>query len=270
MTISPQMWQANTGRLILRRIGILGHSRLPSKGSRDHEQYNFTFDNLCIYMPDKMSEREIVLCEQMISILKTLEMHFHEMFHILFACLDRQVVELIEAIVAADYSDKPDNVFTSLDRAELLNHITERISKDDGLLSRMPFIKDLSALNIRKARYLQESHISGNLTGADKPRLNHDLLSINDHDYLDLTGFLQRLKKEGSQSLSPEKTVFIFLADEILSMSYATYKATLKEFEKGLSIDEYYALMHRKGIFSLEYHKDLVEKLCRCRVLHAA
>ena len=238
------------------------------KRIRDHEQYNFTFDNLCIYMPDRMSEREIVLCEQMIFILKTLEMNFHEMFHILFACLDRQVVELIEAIVAADYSNNPNEVFTSLDRAELLNHITERISKDDGLLSRMPFIKDLSAFNIRKARYLQESHISGNLTGADKPRLNHDLLSINDHDYLDLTGFLQRLKKEGSQSLSPVKTVFIFLADEILSMSYATYKATLKEFEKGLSIDEYYALMHRKGIFSLEYHKDLIEKLCRCRVLH--
>jgi len=235
---------------------------------RNHEQYNFTFDNLCIYMPRKISDRDIVRCEQMISVLKTLEMHFHEMFHIMFACFGPETVDLIETIVTHAYSDNPDRVFTSRDHTKLLDHISAGISKAGTLFPRMPFIRDLCDLNIRKARYLQKSLISEDLSGTDKSGLNHDLLSINDHDYLDLTGFLQRLKEEGPHSLTPEKTVFIFLADEILSMSYTTYEATLKEFEKGISIDEYYALMNSRGIFSHQYHRDLIEKLCRCRVLH--
>jgi len=49
---------------------------------------------------------------------------------------------------------------------------------------------------------------------------------------------LEKLKKEGPDKLTPEKTVFIFLEDEILSMSYITYRATLKKFEQGFPLDE--------------------------------
>jgi len=97
--------------------------------------------------------------------------------------------------------------------------------------------------------------------------LNHDFISIHNHDYLDLSSFLKRLEKEGSNILSPEKTVYIFLVDEILSMSYGTYCSTLKMFENDISIGEYYDLMEKKGIFNPAYHRDLISKLLKSGVL---
>jgi hypothetical protein len=84
------------------------------------------------------------------------------------------------------------------------------------------------------------------------PRLNLAFISVSDHDYLDLHNFLEKLKKEGPGKLTPEKTVFIFLEDEILSMSYIAYRATLKKFEQGFPLDDYYVLMRKKA--SLIFH----------------
>ena len=91
---------------------------------------------------------------------------------------------------------------------------------------------------------------------------------MHDYDYLDLTGFLARLNREDVQNLVPEKSVYIFLNDQILSMPYETYRLTLKEFERGITIDEYYSLMRRRGIFSPSYHKRLIEDLLQSNVLH--
>ncbi|MGD9023181.1 MAG: hypothetical protein PVJ62_05305, partial [Deltaproteobacteria bacterium] len=101
-----------------------------------------------------------------------------------------------------------------------------------------------------------------------RPMLNHAFISAHDHDYLDLLRFLERLRKEGAASLRPQKTVFIFLEDEILSMPYETYDLTLKAFEAGTTLEDYYGLMRQRGIFDLRYHKRLVAKLFENDLLH--
>ena len=93
-------------------------------------------------------------------------------------------------------------------------------------------------------------------------------MSFHDHDYLDIRDFLKRIDKQGVNTLKQERTVFIFLADEILSMSYETYNSTLKEFEKRISLTEYYEMMEKKGIFNPSYHKDLIAKLFASDVLY--
>jgi hypothetical protein len=42
--------------------------------------------------------------------------------------------------------------------------------------------------------------------------ISPDLISVHDHDYLDLSSFLKRLQREGPDNLRPEKTVFVFSA----------------------------------------------------------
>jgi hypothetical protein len=101
-----------------------------------------------------------------------------------------------------------------------------------------------------------------------RPKINHAFISINDHDYLDLINFLKRLEKEGVHNLSPDRTVFIFLIDDILSMPYETYRVTIKTFEEGITLDKYYELMEQRQIFTPSYHKNLIAKLFHNDVLY--
>jgi len=232
------------------------------------EQYSFPASNLCIYIPETLSEEEIFRCELLISILKILENHFYELFHILFQCLDELTGELIEEIITEEYTKRPGNVFTTLNDYELLNFVKLKIAQKESLLSRIPFIEDLTSLCTKKAMCQRRPHPYKGLYQASQPRLNLAFISVNDHDYLDLHNFLKKLKKEGPDKSTPEKTVFIFLADEILSMSYITYRSTLKKFENGFPLDDYYVLMKKKGIFDIPYHKDLIAKLFKNDVLY--
>jgi hypothetical protein len=231
------------------------------------EHYSFSVDNLCVYMPKTLSEQEILRCELLILILKTLENHFHELFHILFKYLGELFIGLIEEIVTEVYLNKPGNVFTALDNCELLNYVKLKVVQQESLLSKLPFIEDLARFEIRKVMCRRGPRPARSGYQTKRPRLNHAFISVHQHDYLDLPNFLQSLEKQGPTNLAPEKTVFIFLADDILSMTYETYRATLKAFEKGISQDEYYALMNKKGIFDTSYHKAFVGRLFQSDVL---
>jgi hypothetical protein len=79
---------------------------------------------------------------------------------------------------------------------------------------------------------------------------------------------LEKLGKKGPDNLTPNKTAFIFLADEIMSMPYETYRMTLKAFETGISLDQYYVLMRQRGIFDLSYHESFVAKMFKNDVLY--
>ena len=82
-----------------------------------------------------------------------------------------------------------------------------------------------------------------------------------------MLNFLKRLEKEGPSNLIKEKTVIIFLVDDIMSMPYATYSETLKAFEDGVALEAYYDLMKRRGIFTPSYHENLVERLLQSNLL---
>ncbi len=235
---------------------------------RSQERYGFPVDNLCIYVPDTLSKEEIFRCEMLIFVLKALEKHFYEFFHIMFKCLDGSLIDLIEEIISEIYCKKPGNVFLSLDHAGLLDHISQTASARKSVFDRIPFIEDLTKLNLKKAGLHRNFRTVKSSYQTNRPQLNHEFVSSHDHDYFDIRSFLKRIDKQGANLLKPERTVFIFLADEILSMTYDTYNSTLKEFEKGISLTEYYEIMEKKGIFNPSYHKDLIAKLFASDVLY--
>jgi hypothetical protein len=140
--------------------------------------------------------------------------------------------------------------------------------KNESYLLRIPFIEDLTGFSIKKAVCQRRPQPYKSIYQTDQPKLNPAFISENEHDYLDLQTFLDKLEKEGPGSINPDKTVFIFLADEILSMSHITYRTTLKKFEPGFSLDDYYVLMRKKGIFTIPYHKELIAKLFKNDVLY--
>jgi len=235
---------------------------------KSQEQYSFPVDNLCIYVPNALSQQEIFRCELLIFILKSLEKHSYELFHILFKCLDELVIGVVEEMIAQVYADRSGNTFKSLDHCELLNDLKKRITKDQSLLSRIPFIEDLSSLQVKKAMCRRTPHQTRSCYQTRRPLLNHAFISIHDHDYLDLSNFLERLEKEGPNNLRYQKTVIIFLVNEIMSMPYETYCMTLKAFETGISLDQYYALMHQRGILDVSYHESFLAKMFQSDMLY--
>jgi len=234
---------------------------------KSREHYSFPADNLCIYRPETLLQEEIFRCELLVSILKGLEKHGYELFHILLGCLDEAVMDLLEKVIATEYMNTAENPFESLDHWTLLEDLKTAISGHESLLSRIPFIEDLTRLQVKKVRCHGQPRHGGDAHRTQRPTLNQDFISVHDHDYLDLLNFLKKLKKKGSNRLEPEKTVFIFLADEILSMPYETYRMTLKAFESGTGLDEYYALMRQRGIFDQSYHESFVARMFENDVL---
>jgi hypothetical protein len=235
---------------------------------RSQERYSLPVNNLCIYVPETLSEEDILRCEMLVFILETLERHFFEFFHVIFKCLNELTIDLIEEIINEIYCKEPGNVFHSLDRGGLLDHIRQKISARKSLSDRMPFIEDLTKLNIKKAKLHSSRQTVKSSYQTNRPQLNHEFVSFHDHDYLDIRNFLKRIDKQGVITLKPERTVFIFLADEILSMTHETYNLTLKEFEKRISLQEYYEMMEKRGIFNPSYHRNLVAKLFESDVLY--
>ena len=236
---------------------------------RDREQCSFPLDNLCVFIPKALSEQEIFRCELLVFMLKILERQSYELFHILFACLDELFIRALEEVITDQYSNRTENVFKSLDHCKLLLDLKKTVIRHESMLSRIPFIEDLTSLQIKKARHQHRpKQTGGSCDGTKRPRLNYAFISIHDHDYLDLPSFLERLQKEGPANLRHEKTVSVFLADEIMSMSYETYRMTIKVFERGLSLNQYYMLMRRKGIFDYSYHKKFLAKMFQNGVLY--
>jgi hypothetical protein len=235
---------------------------------RAQEIYSFPVNNFFVYVPETLSEKEVFRCELLIEIFKILRNNFHEMFHILVDCLGDTMIDLIEEIIAGEYSDRPGSIFTSLDIYELLHFLKFYIAKNESFLSGIPFIEDLTAFCMKKAMCQRRQQPYKSLYQTDRPNINQAFISINEHDYLDLKTFLDKLSKEGPGNLTTDKTVFVFLSDEILSMSYITYRSTLKKFENQISLDDYYVLMRKKGLFTVQYHRDLIAKLFQHDVLY--
>jgi hypothetical protein len=228
---------------------------------------SFPVDNLCLYIPEDLSKNEVYRCELLIFIMKNIERFSGEMFHIMFECLDSLMIDTIEDVAAESYSNRSGNVFASFDYRELLNLLKQKFAGDNSLVERIPFAEDLISLNLRKLLACEQPSDPKSGCQAQFPKLDHNLISIHGHDYLDLRRFLARLGKEGPQNLRPEKTVYVFLSDEILSLTYETYDFTLKEFENDITVDDYYTIMDKRGLFTHSYHENLIRKLFQSGVL---
>ena len=237
------------------------------RGLRIQEQFSFPFDNLCLYIPQTLTTDEVFTTELLIFILRTLERSCFEMFHIVFFCLDELLIELIEDIIESVYKKRTGNVFRSLDHAELLNLFKTRITEKIAISKLIPFAEDLIDLHIKKVQCIRTTQRLMSGYQRERPKLNDAFISVHAHDYLNLPAFLRKLKN-GPAGLTADVTVSLLLADEIMTMTYDTYRATIKEFEQGISVHEYYQLMERKKIFTHSYHKNLIAKLFNSTVLY--
>lgn len=90
---------------------------------KNQGHHSFPVNNLCICLPKALSEAEISTCELLIFMLKDLEKHSRELFHILFRCLEKRVMNVLEQVISEVYNDRGGNVFTSLDHCDLLHNL---------------------------------------------------------------------------------------------------------------------------------------------------
>jgi hypothetical protein len=231
------------------------------------EFYSFPVNNLCMYIPETLSETDIITCELLITILKNLELYFYEMFHIVLHCLDEYFVDVVEQLISEKYLLMTGNVFQELEYSRVLTDLRQKIIEEDALLSRIPFIEDMTHLFLHKALHMNRQWPHRDDSASEHLTLNSALVTFHEHDYLDVINFLKRLDNDGLHNLKKEKTVFMFLLDDILSMPYATYNETLKCFEEGMSPQAYYDLMKKKGILTPSYHAHLIERLVQSNVL---
>jgi hypothetical protein len=239
-----------------------------TKKLKKRDALGFPADNLCIFRPKTLSEQDVLRCEWLVFMLKRLETFSPELFYILFQCLDGLAIDLLEKVIQEGYLKGPGHMSDPMDQCQLIRDLEKTVNRDSSLFSKVPFIHDLAGFQIKKFESWQtprETRQHG-LTGT--PKLNHRFISIIDHDYADLRTFLERCEKEGPEGLRAQKTVFLFLKDEILSMPYETYGLTLQVFESATSLDEYYELMGERGIFDRAYHEQFVARLFESNVLY--
>jgi hypothetical protein len=237
------------------------------KRLNSQEYHNFPVNNLCLYIPETLKESEVIRCELLITLLKTFEIYFYELFHIVLQCLDEEFIDIIEKVISEKYSLMSEDIFKKFKYGRILSDITKSIVQEEGLISKIPFLEDLSELFVKKALSMEREGSARDLPEISYATLNRDFISIHEHDYLDLSNFLKRLEREGPHGVVKEKTVFIFLSDDILSMPNETYNETLKAFEEGMSLVTYYDLMKKRGIFTPLYHERLIQRLLQNNVL---
>ncbi|MEW6570202.1 MAG: radical SAM protein [Nitrospirota bacterium] len=122
---------------------------------KTHETASFTFNNLCVYIPEALSEKDILKCELLIHILKVLKREFRELFHVLFTCLDESVIGLIESIIVEKYVTRSWNIFDALDHCQLLDYLKTELTKRQ-ISNHIPFLSDLINFSKKKIHMLQK------------------------------------------------------------------------------------------------------------------
>lgn len=231
-----------------------------------HQYYSYPYNNICIYKPKNLTNEDILKIEMMIFILRLLEDNFIELFHISLRRLGRELFDIIDDIIEKEYKEKSANIFFDISYYDLLTYISEGIKKKSFFYEKIPFIEDLVKFCITKDKLKNRKEPLRISYIVDKPRLNYPLISIHENDYLNFVVLLKRMEIE--KTFAAQLTVYIFLIDEILTMPFETYKETIKRFEEGISLKEYYNLMEKNKIFNLSYHQELIKKLFESYVLY--
>lgn len=232
--------------------------------------YPFPVDNLCLYIPDHLSPTFQLRMEAALLVLERLEVQCHELFHILFACLGaewlRDLHELVAAALCSEASGGDFFAHPPLDT--LVEGLGQRLAANGCSL---PFLADL----IRFSRKKLEC-VAGTQVDNEQPAyhgclvLNRERMTIHEHDYLDLIAFLQRLQAAKGAAPPYQRTVCLFLDSGIVTMSHATYRATLRFFEQPQTIADYHAVLTNKKEIDAVQQQALLDRMMHEGVLRAA
>ncbi len=225
------------------------------------DQYPFPVDNLCLYVPEQLPHEQRLRNEALLVVLEQLEENCHEFFHILFFCLgDQWLSELAETINF--YLGKlQSSFFSSPPLPDLLTDFGEQINS--GALSpHIPFIRDLVRFSCKKLE-------QGNRSLSQKKNseegalflLASESLSIHEYDYLHLADFLTLLDDHPESPPTYQRTVYLYLSKEIITLPHAVYRNTLKNFEKPCRLKDYYDAQEENNAAHLGAHRQFIDKL---------
>ncbi|WP_028583360.1 hypothetical protein [Desulfogranum mediterraneum] len=247
--------------------------------------YPFPVDNLCFYIPEGISAQQRLCTEALLQSLELIESRHHELFQLLFFSTDCHWLTVLEQVIndqlggtsnEAFEAHSPEQAgsrqaafFNPIPLSSLLEDAVQRLLKDPASAG-LTFLPDLLSFSLAKERLqAQPSPPPGREpAGSARYQLAPQRYRLHQHDYLDIQGLFQRLNREGGCLKGYQRTVFLFLDRQIMALPHASYRATLRFFERGGSVHDYLESLGQEAPpEALRRQQQLVERLIFAQVL---
>lgn len=225
--------------------------------------YSFPVDNLCLLLPSHLPAAFVVRHEALLLALERLERLCREWAHILLACLgDRWFGEL--AAVIAPWLEEEENraaFFAGPPLEEIMAALGRRLC--DNNRPEYPFLADLFRFGLKKLaqaacalpRPQAQAHSADVCFVLDQERVG-----VYEQDYLDLAAFLRRLDEFGN--CPPyQRTVCLFLENDIVTLPNAVYRITFRLFEQPRTLGAYRDAVGLDARIGPEWHERLLARL---------
>ncbi|MBM9536006.1 hypothetical protein [Desulfobulbus alkaliphilus] len=250
---------------------IDGHQRFATLLRRKEQidegtRYLFPVDNLCLYIPEQLPAPFLLRMEALFAVLEHLEQHCHELFHLLCAGVGEQWVWDLTDVLEPMVEKAPGAFFSSLPVDAVLAVLEQRWGPGGPVRAALPFFIDL----LRFTRNKINSHARGMAgeehqldSDACQMVLNKAQVSIHEQDYLDPLPLIHRFQQHQHDKPFPyERTVCLFLPTGILAMSHASYRNTLRYFERPSTLAAYRNRLMASGqAIDWEEHVQLIHRL---------
>ncbi len=224
--------------------------------------YPFPVDNLCLLVPDHLSQTFLARHEALLMVLEQMERHCHELLHILLVCFeDRWVSELEAALAPWIDTETAAGLFTTPPLAAIIDELGRRLQagRNPGPLFLVDLIR-FSRNKIEQAlRPVSVAPVPSTPEGCFV--LDRDRVSTHEQDYLDLLPLLRRLHQNETGPFSYRRTVCLFLINGIVAMPHALYRATLQLFEQPRTLEAYWAALRCEQSINEQQHELLLERL---------
>ncbi len=191
------------------------------------DYYPFPVDNLCLLIPEHLPPAFVHDFEALVFLLEQLEHSGHELVHILTAWYGRYWLDRLQEVVAWSRQRLGNVFFTD----PPLDAVVEALGEDlraGSNIAPPPFLADLIRFTRKK---LQHQGTSAAGPTAGKPatvyRLDPDRFSIHEQDYPELRSLLSRLRNGDGHRIAYRRTVCLFCAGAIVTLSHAAFRTIL-------------------------------------------
>ncbi len=234
-----------------------------------NDRFGFAMTNLCLYLPKDVSSKDLEQIEALAFGLQKFEESCLELFHILIYCFGEDWLKILTATIITIHKESPSVFFSDINLSKILQETQKRfLAKQDWHLQ-APFSQDLFNFSHKKISLQGKTHSSEEVSiRADKKYvMNLDAISTHSHDYLNLLSFLKRIADFKDNELTYERTVYIFLSDQILAIPHKTYRNTLKILETPCTIDDYLSKSSKHNVLNIEDNRNLLTSLHHSSIL---
>jgi len=231
-------------------------------------RYPFPLDNLCFYIPETLSETAQTKAEALIHILKQLEQECHELFHTLFFCFGTEWIDLLATSISPFLTTHPHTFFTEPPLEDLLESFAVLLG-ENASFKRYSFLPDLIQYSLTKQKIasLQKKDSKHVFHEDTLYILNHQRITLHQHEYPDIKNFLHRIATEPPEKFPYQRTVVLYLHDEVLTLPHRSFRATLKKFEQPMRVGDYLEELQLKTEIDAEGHLETLKRLIANKIL---